>query len=934
MAIRKERPWLVKPIAAQELEAARHAVGSSIIVFLYRYILRRSPEEGAIDGQIQGFLHGHRMTDKYIEILASEEFFHAHCQSSDLVFRSQVFAVHGAMPFEGYEFETAADIGTHEGRKAALSGLLEDERFRAIIIRATATAFGVNGRDFRWPAHEQDPILALFGAIISSPRYANTHANFEHPRDAAIGELLDMLESSPKWHSVSQHVRTHVIEEAWNSAANPSALKSLIAGMLAQQPYRDMFLATLPQTSRPGSCEDDDLLILSAIDCHMGFAGENNRWQYRDRIASRNAIADTFLRTLLNEFGPLRNVPTTEASRGYFMSRLALNDAVEFWAAELLVSSFFLGIDLQILSNPEEIQLNVPPGLFVKRVVKSEINELSNNVKETRVATPFFYWYDSINGRDFISSPDNPALASEEHALTVSPPTLVDYSFFVSSYYHKEFSDIAETGIDVICPVYFGNPYSDQSTNYILADNERAKSREFSDIGTRMMRWVLSENGSKYPMKLALFYDTSSLNRNNPKHIHVDLSTKYGQRWFYESIRNFFSHFPPQLWATRNGSPMVLVYHPCFGVRLPNTLYDYVREAFERDFGVRPYIITAAEEEAPRVLRAADIKIYADRLPGEPWSDVLTDFLLSTDVRNNLGSPGSQFVENLYRRIIGEKLSPEKHARLTRFVEQNGEKALLRTLLQSDSFASSVVEDLFWRALRVRPGGYTQGHLQLAEECFAALQTGNWPGVYKAIAMSDAFFEAAGGSEERQIDWIYQAFVMKHPNADCPDGSTTATTMEGREEYLSILAQDGLEKAIENFIGRYEFRESIASYWGFRYGAWWYPGHFDSEFYWSGAIAPVIRDVANIGPGYDQSLIRTRPRSIVQPRRGGERYREVWEWVIAMQPRPWLVHLESWNEMFEGTSICETTEYGRQYIDLTKEYIGKFNSTPTRPLSK
>jgi hypothetical protein len=38
------------------------------------------------------------------------------------------------------------------------------------------------------------------------------------------------------------------------------------------------------------------------------------------------------------------------------------------------------------------------------------------------------------------------------------------------------------------------------------------------------------------------------------------------------------------------------------------------------------------------------------------------------------------------------------------------------------------------------------------------------------------------------------------------------------------------------------------------------------------------------------------------------------------------VHLETWNEYFEGTDIADSKEYGRQYIELTRFYADQFHS--------
>ncbi|MBN2473452.1 MAG: DUF5010 domain-containing protein [Pirellulales bacterium] len=105
-----------------------------------------------------------------------------------------------------------------------------------------------------------------------------------------------------------------------------------------------------------------------------------------------------------------------------------------------------------------------------------------------------------------------------------------------------------------------------------------------------------------------------------------------------------------------------------------------------------------------------------------------------------------------------------------------------------------------------------------------------------------------------------------------------------------------------------------------------WPGEADSEYQWGGAIAPQIHDTAAIGPGYDHSAVPGRA-PLVRPRDDGRFYQFGWTRLLAMDParRPWLLHLETWNELHEGTDICETVEYGRKYIELTRRYARKFH---------
>lgn len=106
-----------------------------------------------------------------------------------------------------------------------------------------------------------------------------------------------------------------------------------------------------------------------------------------------------------------------------------------------------------------------------------------------------------------------------------------------------------------------------------------------------------------------------------------------------------------------------------------------------------------------------------------------------------------------------------------------------------------------------------------------------------------------------------------------------------------------------------------------------WPGKADSEYQWGAAISPTFLDTAGVGPGYDHSAVPGRA-PLVRPRDEGRFYRFAWQRLLSMDPagRPWLVHVETWNEFHEGTEICETLEYGRQYIELTRQFSQQFHA--------
>ncbi|MFQ6036312.1 MAG: DUF5010 domain-containing protein [Sedimentisphaerales bacterium] len=98
-------------------------------------------------------------------------------------------------------------------------------------------------------------------------------------------------------------------------------------------------------------------------------------------------------------------------------------------------------------------------------------------------------------------------------------------------------------------------------------------------------------------------------------------------------------------------------------------------------------------------------------------------------------------------------------------------------------------------------------------------------------------------------------------------------------------------------------------------------GEADATYRWGGAVnGPLIyRDVAALGPGYDHSAVPGRAPLVVQ-RRDGRTYVERWLKLLQLHPqhRPWMVHIETWNEWHEGTDVAHSREYGRSYIVLTR----------------
>jgi hypothetical protein len=105
----------------------------------------------------------------------------------------------------------------------------------------------------------------------------------------------------------------------------------------------------------------------------------------------------------------------------------------------------------------------------------------------------------------------------------------------------------------------------------------------------------------------------------------------------------------------------------------------------------------------------------------------------------------------------------------------------------------------------------------------------------------------------------------------------------------------------------------------------------DSTVAWGGALGLKNPGIASLGPGYDHSAVPGR-EPLVVARRGGKFYEENW---LKLLRRPSnFVMVETWNEFHEGTDVCESKEFGRQYIELTRKYVDLFKRGDHPPWPK
>ncbi|HOD83651.1 MAG: hypothetical protein BWX88_03469 [Planctomycetes bacterium ADurb.Bin126] len=194
------------------------------------------------------------------------------------------------------------------------------------------------------------------------------------------------------------------------------------------------------------------------------------------------------------------------------------------------------------------------------------------------VVTPYFYWYDATNGRtEHIRNGDG------SDALTTHPRTLDGFSYRSVAWHRQQLLDMIDAGIDVLLPVYWGTP----------ADRTPGKGMYWSFEGLPPLvkaREDLLAEGKK-PPAIGLFYDTSTLQINGAGK-QQDLTTPPGRRWFYETVRDFFSLIPPRHWALLDERPIVFLYAAAFAKAYDQAAIDEVYASFAKDFGgKKPFVV-------------------------------------------------------------------------------------------------------------------------------------------------------------------------------------------------------------------------------------------------------------------------------------------------------------------------------------------------------
>lgn len=234
---------------------------------------------------------------------------------------------------------------------------------------------------------------------------------------------------------------------------------------------------------------------------------------------------------------------------------------------------FALGQDAQTT-----FVIPAPPGKHCPVSSEQLRDVVSYRADQRIVGTHFFYWYDIDSKLHFVDYDGTDALT--DHPLDSN-----GYSYKSAAWWKRELLDVMAADIDFILPVYWGSPGDYHSWS-------------FEGLPRLVEAWDELVREGKQPPRIGLFYDTSTL-QFNTRNWHVSLDSNDGKAWFYTTIRDFFSHIPPRMWAAIEGRPIVVLYSANFAKKQDPATFPDARKRFQSDFGTDMYLVKEVSWEGP-----------------------------------------------------------------------------------------------------------------------------------------------------------------------------------------------------------------------------------------------------------------------------------------------------------------------------------------------
>jgi hypothetical protein len=842
---------------------------AQVVRELFAQFLHRTPDDAGLQWFVGAMERGVSSEQILVGIVGSEEYFSrvAITVVNDLQLRAERYGRVAAQLFEQFVQRppSADEAGTWTGRfiRAAEAG----QRQQGVVVSLLNSAESLQAQVARWLQHylgRTDTVEQLKSSAEIAPYVAALQAGDDFsavPAGIVAGDEFYALAGGTDEGFVRR-----LFETAYDRAPSDAEVADWLGRLTAEtrQQLAQEFLRT------------DEALRTRVAHWYQDYLGRT------DPIADLKAAAEI--------------VPWEARLRNYRDDFAVL--------AELLSSEAYFGFSPGLYERVG-FEWSPPPGPFAAPVVAQRGAPATFRTGDPVVTTTYFYWYDAASGAHVVN-PDG------SDALTDHPPTPDGFSYRSTDWHAEQLRDMAAAGIDVVLPDYWGSPFSDRPVTAPGLHPDILQSIIASDLGLPRLveaRDRLVAEGLDPPC-IGLFYDTSTLAGWNPLRYAADLRTPEGQRWFYETIRDFFSQVPARDWACVDGKPIVFIYDLDFAPGVAESLFPAVRAMFFRDFGTDLFLVNNQRRQLLDLRSGPDVDPWVDLLKqGTGFLPALGRFLASDAVA--AGDDG--FVQGLYGRLLGRGAEAGAEGFWVRTLQANSRESVANAFVNSDEFLRRLVAG-WYRAYLRRPGSLAE--LAASPEVADSVQRMWWESplaVLGDLLGGDEFFALSGGTADAWIDNLYQQVLLRSADP------------EGKLAWIRALARLPRSAVATLLLTSEEGYHTLAARWLYDYAGRSAPGEADATFTWGAARSPQYDAVAGIGPGYDDTAVRG-PLSTQVPRDDGDRYRRAWESVLARSVRPWMVHVETWNEYHEATEIAASREYGRLYIDLTREYADRFHA--------
>ncbi|MBI4058636.1 DUF5010 domain-containing protein [Candidatus Microgenomates bacterium] len=184
------------------------------------------------------------------------------------------------------------------------------------------------------------------------------------------------------------------------------------------------------------------------------------------------------------------------------------------------------------------------------------------------ILTYYFYWYDAESGEHL-----------QLETLKHTPPNNPAPSWKNIDWHKKELADMRIAGIDVVLPVYWG--FSNTKDKW-----------SFNGLTKISQAWQELKNEGQNPPLIGMMFDTTIINNQ-------DLTTPERKEFFYSNIKDFFNRIPTHQRALINNKPVIFLFTSQYTAKFDQSIFDFVYQQFEKDFGVKPYIVREVSWDYP-----------------------------------------------------------------------------------------------------------------------------------------------------------------------------------------------------------------------------------------------------------------------------------------------------------------------------------------------